>query len=99
MLVKKRWSANITAREDEEARNTRGRRSPSRATFKRLSGGRMNNLLARFVREDEGQDLTEYALLVAFIAFFVLFGVQLFGTALNDWWGRVAGQFDTMNPS
>lgn len=58
----------------------------------------MKNLLVRFVREEEGQDLTEYALLVAFIAFFVLLGVQAFGGALNAWWGRVAGEFNAMNP-
>ncbi len=28
----------------------------------------MKELLVRFVREDEGQDLVEYALLIAFIA-------------------------------
>ena len=28
----------------------------------------MKNLIARFVREEEGQDLVEYALLIAFIA-------------------------------
>ena len=28
----------------------------------------MKNLLARFVREDEGQDIIEYALLAAFIS-------------------------------
>jgi pilus assembly protein Flp/PilA len=59
----------------------------------------MKNLFNRFVREEEGQDLTEYGMLVAFIAFIVLVGVQLFGTNLLDWWNQVAGNVDTWSPS
>jgi pilus assembly protein Flp/PilA len=50
----------------------------------------MKNLFVRFVREDEGQDLVEYAMLVAFIAFIAIVGVTAFGEALNTWWGDVA---------
>ena len=45
----------------------------------------MKNLIARFVREEEGQDLTEYALLVAFIAFSVVAGVTAFGGNIQGW--------------
>lgn len=61
----------------------------------------MKNLLVRFVREDEGQDLVEYAMLVAFIAFIAIVGVTAFGGALNTWWGAVAvnvGGFNTGTP-
>jgi pilus assembly protein Flp/PilA len=51
----------------------------------------MKNLFVRFVREDAGQDLTEYAMLVAFIAFIVLVGVTLFGNNLQAWWNQVGG--------
>jgi pilus assembly protein Flp/PilA len=51
----------------------------------------MKNLFDRFVREEAGQDLTEYAMLVAFIAFIVLVGVTLFGQNLQAWWNSVAG--------
>ena len=50
----------------------------------------MENLFARFTRDEEGQDLTEYALLVAFIAFVVYLGVQAFGTALLGWYNQIA---------
>ena len=46
----------------------------------------MENLLRRFVREEEGQDLTEYGLLVAFIAFIVIAGVTLFGDELDAYY-------------
>jgi pilus assembly protein Flp/PilA len=62
----------------------------------------MKNLFVRFVREDEGQDLVEYAMLVAFIAFIAIAGVTLFGGALNDWWTAVAdgvGAFNTGAPA
>ena len=44
----------------------------------------MKNLIARFVREDEGQDLVEYALLIAFIALACIIGLQQLGTAINN---------------
>jgi pilus assembly protein Flp/PilA len=59
----------------------------------------MKNLFKRFVREEEGQDLTEYGMLVAFIAFIVLVGVQLFGNNLLTWWNDVAGQVGGWAPS
>jgi pilus assembly protein Flp/PilA len=59
----------------------------------------MKNLFVRFVREEEGQDLTEYAMLVAFIAFVVLVGVTLFGTNLRAWWNTVAGQVGGWAPA
>jgi pilus assembly protein Flp/PilA len=51
----------------------------------------MLNLLRRFVREDEGQDLVEYAMLVALIAIVCVVGVGNFGTAINDWFDNLAG--------
>jgi pilus assembly protein Flp/PilA len=59
----------------------------------------MKNLFVRFVREDDGQDLTEYAMLVAFIAFIVLAGVTLFGQNLLSWWNEAAAQVGTMAPN
>lgn len=43
----------------------------------------MSQFLTRFIREDEGQDLIEYAFLAAFIALVALVGVQVLGTAIN----------------
>jgi Flp pilus assembly pilin Flp len=52
----------------------------------------MSGLLRRFVREDDGQDLVEYAMLVALIAIVCVAGVGALGTALNGWYASVTGQ-------
>ena len=44
----------------------------------------MKHFIARFIREDEGQDLIEYAFLAVFIALVVTAGLTLVGTAVND---------------
>ena len=44
----------------------------------------MIDLIARFVREDEGQDLVEYALLLALIALAAITAMGLLGTAINS---------------
>ena len=59
----------------------------------------MKNLFNRFVREEAGQDLTEYAMLVAFIAFVVLVGVTLFGNNLLAWWNSVGGSVGAWAPA
>jgi pilus assembly protein Flp/PilA len=43
----------------------------------------MKNMLARLIKEEEGQDLIEYALLAAFIAVVVIAAVQSVGTKVN----------------
>jgi Flp pilus assembly pilin Flp len=50
----------------------------------------MKNLLVRFVREEEGQDLVEYIFLVGFIALLVIVGLQTFSTAVNDKFNAVS---------
>ena len=52
----------------------------------------MKQLLARFVREEEGQDLIEYALLVTFIAIVVVAGATQLGLDINGWYNAMAGQ-------
>jgi pilus assembly protein Flp/PilA len=59
----------------------------------------MQKAFVRFIRGEEAQDLTEYAMLVAFIAFVVLIGVTTFGTNLQAWWNAVAGQVSTWLPA
>ena len=44
------------------------------------------------MREDDGQDLVEYAMLVALIAIVCVAGVGALGTALNTWYNSVSGQ-------
>ena len=43
----------------------------------------MKDLMKRFVREEEGQDLIEYALLVFFIAIVVALVLPPLGTAVS----------------
>ena len=52
----------------------------------------MKSLLKRFVREDQGQDLIEYAFLAVFIALVVTAALTLLGTGLNTAFSNVAGQ-------
>jgi pilus assembly protein Flp/PilA len=41
-------------------------------------------MFVRFVREEEGQDLIEYALLAAFISIVALLAIQTVGTAVTS---------------
>jgi pilus assembly protein Flp/PilA len=50
----------------------------------------MKNLVMRFVREDEGQDLIEYALLAAFISLAAVVAIQSLGSAVNNVYTRVS---------
>ena len=51
---------------------------------------KMKNLIARFIRDDQGQDLIEYALLGSFVSLAAYTGATLLGTAYNSWFGAVA---------
>lgn len=44
---------------------------------------------------EKGATATEYSLLVGLIALFIVAGVGLFGTALNDWFTGLAGTVAT----
>ena len=50
----------------------------------------MKQLIARFIRNDEGQDLVEYAFLVAFIALLVIVGVNALGSNLNIFYDSIS---------
>jgi pilus assembly protein Flp/PilA len=50
----------------------------------------MSNLLRRFVREDAGQDLVEYAMLIALIALAVVAGVGALATAINTQYNNIS---------
>jgi pilus assembly protein Flp/PilA len=47
------------------------------------------NLIARFVRDEQGQDLIEYALLAGFISLAVVAAVTNVGTALDTLYDNV----------
>jgi Flp pilus assembly pilin Flp len=50
----------------------------------------MKNLIARFINDDQGQDLIEYALLGSFVSLAAYTGANALGTAYNTWFGAVA---------
>lgn len=52
----------------------------------------MKKMLVQLVRDDEGQDLVEYAMLVALIALVCTIGVGAFGGAINTWFNNLSGQ-------
>jgi Flp pilus assembly pilin Flp len=47
-------------------------------------------MLARLIRDDQGQDLIEYVLLGSFIALVALAGATALGTQINNWYDKVA---------
>ena len=55
----------------------------------------MVGYLERFLREEEGQDIVEYGLLIATIAIVVLITVGLFGTFIAQWFNGLAGKITT----
>lgn len=61
----------------------------------------MKALFARFIQDDQGQDLIEYALLGTFVALAVAAGAQALAGGLNTWYegmGTTVGGIDTSIP-
>jgi Flp pilus assembly pilin Flp len=52
----------------------------------------VKNLIARFVREDQGQDLIEYAFLAVFIGLAVTLGLQAVATGVNSQMSNIGSQ-------
>ena len=52
----------------------------------------MKNLLSRFVCEDQGQDLIEYAFLAVFIALAVTLGLKAVATGVNSQMSNIGTQ-------
>ncbi len=51
--------------------------------------------IRQFIRDEEGQDVVEYGLLIATIAIVVLIGVGIFGSSINQWFLNLAGRITT----
>ena len=52
----------------------------------------MRRLFARFVREDQGQDLIEYALLAGFISLVAVLAITAVGTGVNAVYNNIDAQ-------
>jgi len=50
----------------------------------------MRKLLSRLLREDDGQDLIEYALLAAFISLAAVAAITQLGTAINNIYTKIS---------
>jgi len=57
----------------------------------------MKNLITRFVREEEGQDIIEYALLAAFISISGYTILSSIGTSVNSIYTTVNTAVDSAN--
>ena len=55
----------------------------------------MQQHLDVFLRDESGQDVVEYGLLIATIAIVVLIGVGIFGNNINSWFQNLAGRITT----
>lgn len=51
----------------------------------------MKQLITRFLLDEQGQDIIEYALLGSFVSIAALTGAQALATGYNSWFGDVAG--------
>jgi pilus assembly protein Flp/PilA len=55
----------------------------------------MKSVFVRFVREEAGQDLIEYAMIATLVALVVGVGATALGTNLNTWYGNMATAVST----
>jgi pilus assembly protein Flp/PilA len=58
----------------------------------------MKNLIARFVRDEEGQDLIEYSLLAALISVVCIEILRQIGTDVNGLFTTISGAIQGANP-
>ena len=63
--------------------------TPSHRGFRRMESVR------QFIREEDGQDVVEYGLLIASIAIVVLIGIGFFGSNINAWFETLARRVTT----
>lgn len=54
----------------------------------------MKKLIAQFIRDEQGQDLIEYALLGSFVSLAAYVGANALGTGLNNWYSQVDSSVD-----
>ena len=59
----------------------------------------VKTLVARLVKDEQGQDLIEYALLATFVSLVAIVGATALGTALNNWYSTVASNVNAASTS
>jgi Flp pilus assembly pilin Flp len=52
----------------------------------------------KLLRDDQGQDLIEYALLAGCVALLTIGALQAVGVSLNMWWTDISGEIEGWTP-
>ena len=55
----------------------------------------LKNTFLRLLRDEQGQDLIEYALLATFVSLVAIAGARVLGTALNSWYTSVGASVNS----
>jgi Flp pilus assembly pilin Flp len=55
----------------------------------------MKNIIAKFIADEQGQDIIEYALLGSFVAFGAYTGAGYLGGKYNDWMTAIGDRVGT----
>ena len=79
----------MTLGDPSATRGVRPGNSSTQFEPKREERDIMKNLFARFIKDEEGQDLIEYALLAAFIAVVAITAITAVGTKVNAVFDKV----------
>jgi len=58
----------------------------------------MKALFTRFVKEEAGQDLIEYALLAGFISLIAVVAITSLGNGLNTKYGQISDKVNDISP-
>jgi Flp pilus assembly pilin Flp len=61
----------------------------------RLRSRPVRYFVQQFLREEDGQDVVEYGLLIATVSIVVLLSTQAFGNSIFTWFGGLAGRITT----
>ena len=59
----------------------------------------MKQIIAKFIADEQGQDIIEYALLGSFVAFGALAGAQYLATSYNGWFSGIGDVVTDSVPS
>jgi Flp pilus assembly pilin Flp len=55
----------------------------------------LKSTFLRLLRDEQGQDLIEYALLATFVSLVAIAGATFLGTALNNWYTQVGADVNS----
>jgi pilus assembly protein Flp/PilA len=72
-----------------------GKQAPVPFTLHQERDRKMKNMLARLWKEEEGQDLTEYALLLVLVALAAIGSLGILAGAINNTFSKAAANLNT----